>query len=147
MNALMMKHSVYYEIEQTIGMDIPERGGVLGAGSDGCVIAYYFDQTGRSEPDAYVPDTEAINKVLSKWHERGIHIVGIVHSHKSGLPFPSCGDIGYGMQILGALDTTDRLYLPIVTRGESGMMMRAFVIDGRGKDRGKCREIRIELVN
>lgn len=111
---IKLRQGVYESIVNSIGNRMPECGGVLGAGEDGIITEYYFDETGRSEPDAYIPDVEAINRVLEEWHERGIHMVGIVHSHREGVIAPSCGDIAYGMQILQALDTVDEFYLPIL---------------------------------
>ena len=140
-----MSRSVYEQILDTIGNRQPESGGILGAGEDGVISQYYFDVTGISEPDAYIPDVEAVNQVLEAWHERGIHMVGIVHSHQGGMNVPSCGDVAYGTRILEALDTVDRFYLPIVVCHEDAPRMLGYVLF---KESGRilCKEIGIHVI-
>ena len=142
-----MLKAVYDQIMDTIGKKPPECGGILGAGADGVISDYYFDVTGRSEPNAYVPDVEAVNQVLEAWHERGVHMVGIVHSHQDGLIAPSCGDIAYGVRILDALDALERFYLPIVTSSEENVKINGFLIEKKSGYQSKCHEIEICCVN
>ena len=139
-----MQQSVYKSIAESLGSRVPECGGVLGAGEDGVICEYYFDETGVSKPDAYIPDVVAINRVLEAWHERGIHMVGIVHSHREGLRVPSCGDISYGMRILQALDTVDEFYLPILTRDGDDVRLDGYVV-AKQDDRVKVMGVQIIL--
>lgn len=140
-----MLKAVYDQIFDTIGKKPPECGGIIGAGEDGVISQYYFDVTGKSEPDAYIPDVESVNQVLEAWHERGIHMVGIVHSHQAGMSVPSCGDIAYGARILEALDTVDRFYLPIVVSQEDVPRMLGYVLFEEDQ-RILCKETVIHVI-
>lgn len=129
MYGIKMTQEVYRQIVDTIGRHEPECGGVLGAKQEGVITEYYFDTTGRSSPNGYAPDVNAINEMLIKdWMPRGILMVGIVHSHSNGNSVPSCGDINYGIRILQALDTVDRFYLPIMAVNDGEIQMNGYVI-------------------
>lgn len=143
---ILLTQSVYNQILKTVGAFPPEHGGVLGAKKGQPVTAFYFDATGCSSPDGYVPDVAAINAVLAdEWMPEGILMVGIVHSHAEDLSVPSCGDIGYGIRILEALDTVDEFYLPIITVGET-VALHGYVIQ-RDPERGYvCRRAECAVV-
>lgn len=147
MCGIKMTQEVYRQIVDTIGRHEPECGGVLGAKQEGVITEYYFDATGRSSPNGYVPDVNAINEMLTNdWMPRGILMVGIVHSHSNGNSVPSCGDINYGIRILQALDTVDRFYLPIMTVNDGEMQMNGYVIMPDEKHGFVCRRDECEIV-
>ena len=125
---MVMFRSVYDSIVNTVGSKKPECGGVLGASTEGIISEYYFDTSGKSEDNAYLPDVNEINRVLESWHENDIHMVGIIHSHNANNPVPSCGDISYGIRILQALDYVSCFYLPILVRDEMGIKLHGYVI-------------------
>ena len=141
-----MLRSIYDQILNTIGKRMPECGGILGAGEKGIISEYYFDVTGKNEPDAYTPDVGAVNQVLEAWHERGIHMVGIVHSHKEGMIAPSCGDIRYGIRILKALDSVDTFYLPIITTTTNGVVIHPYIIDLNKPSNYICKKTCLAIV-
>ena len=144
---MLMTKKVFSDIEKTIGSCPPECGGVLGAGEDGIVTAYYFDHTGEHSERGYAPDVKEINHVLEEeWMPRGLYMVGLVHSHENGVGVPSCMDVGYGIRILQALDTVNVLYLPIVTLSENGMKMDVHMVC-RDPERGfSCKSIPVEVL-
>ena len=134
-------------ILNTLGTYRPECGGVLGAGEDGVITHYYFDSTGKSEPKCYTPDVEAINRVLTEeWFPKGIFMVGIVHSHDAMNPYPSCGDVSYGINILRALDTTEKFFLPILTVENDEMNLQGYVIETDEVHGYVCRAIEVSVV-
>ena len=146
MEPLRLTQSVYFQILDALGSHAPECGGVLGAQLDGPVTEFYFDETGTGSAHGYAPDVQAINALLMHdWMPRGIYMVGIVHSHANGVRVPSCGDIGYGIRILQALDTVDRFYLPIVTVSEHQPELTAYVIRPDPDRQYVCQKIACEL--
>ena len=147
MNKLQLTQSVYDQICETIGVHVPEQGGILGADEKGIITHYYFDQSGKSSVNSYEPDVEQINHVLmNDWMPQGIYMVGIVHSHANNACVPSCGDIAYGVQILGALDTVDEFYLPIVTVEES-VKMYGYLLRPDSEHGIVCESIKCEIVS
>ena len=147
MDALKISNDVFSQILATIGNCPPECGGVLGAGNDGIITDFYFDVTGKSTPTGYSPDVTAINDMLSNdWMPRGILMVGIVHSHANGNNVPSCGDIGYGVRILQALDTVECFYLPIITTNNGQVCMDCYVICPDEQHDYVCKKIGWDIV-
>ena len=145
--SLKIYKRVYQQICDTLGTHPPECGGVLGASADGIITEYFFDATGISTPHGYAPDVASINEMLiNDWMPRGILMVGIVHSHSNGNPVPSCGDIGYGVRILQALDTVDCFYLPIVTMDGDNMHMSCYVVYQDEKCGVLCKHIAYEII-
>lgn len=142
---MLMKEAVYEEICGTLSPLPPEHGGILGAGADGSISEFYFDRTGESTADSYTPDVEAINRVLVQdWLPRGVRMVGIVHSHRAGIPAPSCGDVAYGGRILAALEGVKRFYLPIAVLSPEGLRLEGYVLQYGSKGEIICRREEIE---
>ncbi|MCH5314751.1 MAG: ThiF family adenylyltransferase [Eubacterium sp.] len=105
---------VYEEIRQTIGCRKPEQGGILGS-SDGVHIDYYyFDKTADRSSASYTMDHKTLNKVIHKWNDNGIQLVGIIHSHPYGFNSPSIGDRETASHIIKSLDVKGRFFTPIV---------------------------------
>lgn len=146
MDVLKLSKGVYSQILDTIGKYPPECGGVLGAGEDGIITEFFFDETGKSTPSGYAPDVTVINDMLiNDWMPRGILMVGIVHSHANGINVPSCGDISYGIRILQALDTVDKFYLPIVTTDHVKTEISCYGIYPDPERQYVCRRIACEI--
>ena len=146
MSRITLTPKVYSQICHTLTSHLPESGGVLGGTADGIITDYYFDATGISRPDAYIPDVEAINRVLAEdWMVRGVLMRGIVHSHANGVDVPSCGDIAYGVQILAALDTVEEFYLPIVTVENGEFRMAGYVLRRNDEGRVLCRAVPVVI--
>lgn len=146
MTTLRISNDVYKQILDTIGKLPPECGGVLGAKEDGEITEFYFDEHGMSSENGYAPNVHMINEMLiNDWMPRGILMVGIVHSHANGIPVPSCGDIGYGIRILQALDTVEEFYLPIVTVQDGEMKLSCFVICADPERQYVCRQISFSI--
>lgn len=104
------------QIFQTIGKKPAESGGALGGNeSDNLVSHYHFDDTSKTSPVTYSPDTKILNKLFkSEWNPKGLRLKGFVHSHPRGNNRPSYGDEVYAEQILNAIEDLDYLWLPIV---------------------------------
>ena len=149
MNVLKISEDVITQIRNTIGKLPPECGGVLGASEAGIITEFFFDAKGVGSSNGYAPDVQSINEMLvNDWMPRGILMVGIVHSHANGVAVPSCGDVGYGVRILQALDTVDRFYLPIVTTTEDGQfLLTCFGIFEDPERQYVCRKIPYEITN
>ena len=145
---MKLTQAVYDQILQTIGIHEPEIGGILGAGPDGIITDFYFDRTGVSAPDRYIPDVATINTVLQHdWFPREKMMVGLVHSHANGNSVPSCGDINYGFQILQALDHTEFFFLPIVTSQANGPCLFCYLLFRNGNGQFCCQSVKCETVN
>lgn len=148
MGTLKLSKSVYLKILDTIGKNPPECGGVLGTKGDGVVTEFYYDTTGKSTPTGYAPDVATINNMLiNDWMPRGVLMVGIVHSHAKENRVPSCGDVGYGIRILQALDTVDFFYLPIITSHNSQIRLDCYMICRDEKRGFECKMIEWDVVD
>ena len=148
MSRFNLTRNIYDQIRRTLTTHTPESGGILGGPPGGLITHYYFDATGISRPDGYIPDVEAVNRMLSEeWMPNGILMLGIVHSHSNGIDVPSCGDIAYGAQILAALDTVEEFYLPIVTVENGEFRMASYVLKCNDDGRVMCRAVPITIVD
>ena len=112
---IYIQDSVYQQLRETLGTHLPECGGVLGAAEGKAISHYSFDSTGISSPVAYTPDYMRINDILENWNHEGIEFVGIIHSHDSSCPYPSCGDLVYACRMLLSNPSLDSMLMPIVT--------------------------------
>lgn len=110
----IMTDQVYTAISQTIGRHVPEQGGILGS-SDGIHIDhYYFDRNARVTGSTYTFDADTLNQVISKWNDRDIRFVGVIHSHPRGYTSPSAGDMEISRTIVQSMDMDGRIFTPIV---------------------------------
>lgn len=96
---ITITNKVWKEIELTIGKTKPEAGGILGM-REKKITAYYFDRTGLSLENKYIPDVRQINRVITNWAKCGISFCGFIHSHPSTHTKPSYGDMEYVKKIL-----------------------------------------------
>jgi hypothetical protein len=94
---------------------------MLGSGDGGKTIDhFYWDRRADTSRATYSPSVELINKkILPEWNEKGVRLVGFVHSHPKGSISPSGGDAVYAKNLLSALEE-ERFYLPIVQSGRDG---------------------------
>ena len=111
---MKLTQAVYTQILETIGSEIPEKGGMLGSSDRKIATHFHYDATGASTEYSYTPNTQELNTILDKWSRDGIYLVGMVHSHNPGCDFPSCMDIKYAERILNALPHLSEFYLPIL---------------------------------
>jgi proteasome lid subunit RPN8/RPN11 len=119
MKPLYVTKTVLRETHGTIGSRPAETGGLLGS-SDGKTIDYFhFDEFAQTTDSTYSPDVEALCPVLSDCKERGIEVVGFIHSHPKGIPRPSQGDMDYAAAIMET-NSLEQLVLPIVQSGADG---------------------------
>ena len=111
-----MTDNVYQQICSTIGARPAESGGMLGSSDGGKTIdAYYFDVSSANSSNTYTPDTNALNRIIGEWNQRGIQFCGMIHSHPLGYAGPSLPDYEYADRILTAMKLPRNLiYLPIV---------------------------------
>lgn len=113
---IFLPRTIYEQIQDTIGLLPIEQGGILGSSDGKTITRYYYDQSGLSTDSSYTPDCQKINRVLeNEWANDNVFMIGIIHSHDPSCPFPSCGDIAYGHNILQALKIRS-FYLPIVCK-------------------------------
>lgn len=74
-------------------------GGILGADSFGTVVTFYFDESGTTTLNQYIPDIRALNSVIAKWFLRGLFFAGFVHTHDKHMPKLSWADVNYAQKI------------------------------------------------
>ncbi|MGI1659825.1 MAG: hypothetical protein ACRKFN_12810 [Desulfitobacterium sp.] len=98
---LYIKKLVLIEIENSIGMHLPETGGILGCEKDGAITHFLFDYNDKSTSYKYVPSVDYLNEYMeNNWYSKGISFCGIVHSHPNNAPSLSSGDLKYAKQII-----------------------------------------------
>ena len=107
-----MTVDVLHRIQRTIGQYPAETGGFLGTSDGKTIDHFYFDYSAKTTGGTYTPDTEAVNKIIKKWNEEGIKLVGNIHSHPDGYPTPSHADVEYAQRIMEAFDL-DQFYVII----------------------------------
>lgn len=118
---LRISPAVLAQIEFLIGCWPAERGGALVADPDGVVRLFYLDSTAATSQVIYTPDEALINELRKgAWRRQGRKMVGFVHSHPHGLPWPSLGDRRYAQRIIEAVDELDALWMPIVQSSADG---------------------------
>jgi len=100
-------------IFQFIGKYPAERGGILGADSDGVIRHFAPDPTARCTGGAYDPDIEQMNRQIRQWKTENIRFAGFVHSHPAGFKRLSGPDEDYATKILASFKSLDRLCLPL----------------------------------
>lgn len=110
-----MTKQVLDQIEQSIGMYPAETGGILGSSDGGRTIDhYYFDAAAHRTSFTYSPNVREINRIIADWNSRGIQFVGMIHSHPKGCTKPSKGDLEYAKALIGNMDVSGKLYMPVV---------------------------------
>ena len=114
MNRTMkIKKYVYDKLMSNIHQAPPEMGGILG-GKNNCINSFVVDKGLPSNNyDEYIPNTEFLNVILSKWRANGIEFYGMFHTHfESGYTL-SINDKKYICSILKHTRLKD-LYFPII---------------------------------
>lgn len=106
---------VYTHIQESL--HVPETGGILGVNIDdeNTVTEFYYDKTGKTEKNAYIPDIKVLNNIISEWAERKTEFVGFVHSHPKNHYRLSIPDIEYANKIkksCGIKQILMMIYLP-----------------------------------
>ncbi len=136
-------YTVYLKIQETLGSEVPEAGGILFSSDGGETITdFVYDDRGSKTGTAYTPNTEFVNESIKKYRDMGKHFVGMVHSHPYGHPEPSSGACGGGYtasdyeafrKLLNGMVGTLKLYFPIVqSRAHGGTFsMRMFYAEKR----------------
>ena len=110
---LLITRTAYGELVSTVGSTPPETGALLLA-RDGCGIVerVVFDK-GSGKTALYEPDIAMLIKALKKaGHRWGM--VGLAHSHPSGLRHPSRADWAWGERVLELNPGIERFFLPVV---------------------------------
>ena len=139
------------EIRKTIGSRAPEQGGMLGSkNGSGTVTDFYFDRTGSSTPVAFTVGHKELTQVLkTQWKPAGIELIGMIHSHPSGVRHLTGADIEYAEKFLNKDPQLDQLLTPIVVNtGKDGEDMEilpfAVVRDGNGST---VKELELEVID
>ncbi len=99
----------------------PEAAGILigPAGDDSLVTRFIPDSEGRGTPVTFELNSVHLNRVLKELKPAGLGCKGLIHSHPSGAPQPSYGDVHYFQTLFGrpANAATTYIYTPIVCDG------------------------------
>lgn len=96
---ILMTKEVYDQILDTIAVQPPETGGVLGR-KNGIICKYFYDDNADINQYRYVPNVEKINTILDQWLKDDIEFAGIIHSHPEDVNELSYADIHYARKIL-----------------------------------------------
>lgn len=143
---MKITYEVCEKIKETIGKLPVETGGILGASPDGVIRHYLFDSASDQCPTSYTPNVDNINDVLeSQWMPMNIVMTGIVHSHKDGFAWPSCGDLQYAAMILDSLDTVSSFLVPIV-QCQSEYSIQWFLVERESDGKMKLRSPDMEIL-
>jgi len=90
------------QIANTIGVNKPETGGILGM-SRGIIDNYYFDADAITASGFYYPHIARVNQIVNEeWATRNVSFCGFVHSHEDGLEL-SYADKEYAKELLKAV--------------------------------------------
>lgn len=92
-----IRPDVYGDIEKSLSS--PEMGGILGMDQSETVVKFYFDATGTTAENSYIPDVKTLNRVIQDWFEMGIYFAGFVHSHVKEKTTLSWADVDYAKTI------------------------------------------------
>src|SRR5207245_2905285 len=87
---------------------------------DDLLITHFVpDRTGHSTPASFELGTDELNEILRRMKPAGINCKGIGHTHPTGVPSPSHGDLVYLRRVFGLPANADpaQFYMPIVCGG------------------------------
>ena len=113
-NNILMTKEVYNQILDTIAVQPPETGGVLGR-KNGIICKYFYDGNADINQYEYVPNVEKINTILAQWLKDDIEFAGIIHSHPEDVNELSYADIHYARKILQE-NSLEYVIFPLVVR-------------------------------
>lgn len=114
---LIIKKDIFKKLNNQIGNDPPESGGILGYDEHNIISEIAFDQpTVITHPCSYYPNVNYLNGIIKEWINNGIKLAGIFHTHFSDVETLSVGDKIYIRKILSSMPADiDKLYFPIYT--------------------------------
>lgn len=93
---LKMVERAYRAIIDHLGSVEPEAGGMLLGPRGTSIVTHYIpDLRGKATGASFTLDAKGLNQVLKNHLECGLDAKGLVHSHPSGIPRPSFGDLEY----------------------------------------------------
>lgn len=109
--------SAYKAIQSTLGRFPAETGGLLlGDPVTGLIEHFLFDAAARTSGTIYYPTVEFLNDEIPKYEAKGIHAMGIAHSHPARLLRPSGPDLSAAYNNITSLFNTHlkTWHLPII---------------------------------
>lgn len=93
---MIIKKEVVNLIEESIGKNKIESGGILG-GVGETVTHFSYDRA--CSGNEYIPDIINLNKVIKIWSYNDIYFKGIIHSHMFNTKL-SFADVEYALKII-----------------------------------------------
>lgn len=121
--SLRISRAVLDRVEQTVGRQPAESGGMLGGSRDDFIVRnFVFDRCASRNVVQYSPNCEFLNSLLRhEWNPRDVYLLGFIHSHPRSCRQPSIGDLQYAERILEHVPDLPYLLMPIVmTRPDHG---------------------------
>ena len=115
-----MKFFLSEKVCELIRRDIanyePERGGFLFGNFDtGEILEFLYDEDGRVGQAHYLPSRNANAKIAAIEGEKGLKMIGLIHSHPKYLSRPSPPDISATRSMFALNETMPFFLTPIVT--------------------------------
>lgn len=118
---ILMTKEVYDQILDTIAVQPPETGGVLGK-KNGIICKYFYDDNADIIQYRYVPNVKKLNTILAQWLKDDIEFAGIIHSHPEDVNELSYADIQYARKILQE-NSLEYVIFPLIVRKTFNMYL------------------------
>lgn len=129
---LAIKKDILKKLNNQIGNEPPESGGILGYDKHSIISEIAFDKpTVVTHPCSYYPNVNYLNGIIKEWNDNGIKFAGIFHTHFLDVETLSVGDKIYIRKILSSIPVDiDKLYFPIYTLpGRKLILYSAYLIE------------------
>ncbi len=131
---LIIKKDILEKLDNQIGDEPPEIGGILGKDKRNIITEIAFDHPAViTHPCSYYPNVNYLNGIIKEWNDNGIEFAGMFHTHFSDVETLSVGDKVYIRKILSSMPAgIKELYFPIYTLPERKLVLyRAYLIEDK----------------
>lgn len=131
---LIIKKDILEKLNNQIGDEPPEVGGILGKDKHNIITEIAFDHcTTITHPCSYYPNVNYLNGIIKKWNDNEIDFAGMFHTHFSNVETLSVGDKIYIEKILISMPVgINELYFPIYTLPNRKLILyRAYLIENK----------------
>ena len=113
------------KMRANVGRFPAETGGLLGSKKENVIDCFCFDKWAKTTGSTFYYDVEKMSEVYRIWRNKGISLVGVIHSHPYGITSPSYHDISSALLHMNFLETK-RFFMPIVQPSSDGLFTLYF---------------------